>query len=337
MSRKAKIIHRIIAAAGWLCLVWQFAFYLAHWSSLPEEPGIHFGRAQHSAVFDVYASKIYGFYPHLITLVTLAVNLIVTRIIGREKLKLGLKVREKGKRLITESIVITLDITALSTAGFFCCWTAAVSVQDADVMRYSDLPMYWGITLVFAAVIFQLIAHAVYKERPAEDESLSPEEKRKRRLRFLLTGSSSEPDSGMRHRLSLAVSWIIISGLTAIGLFVLERLPSGDIADEHHGQAWFANVEAYCDKWLVFLPFIIAVPIMLLSEPFSVRAGRRGNKALVKLFDRIRLILALCAGWCEIMLFSEKAIHPAVFCISGALLAGAVISYIINIRNGGGK
>ena len=329
MSVRAKWVHRVLAAAGIAALVWQFVFYLMHWGTLPEEPGIHFGRAQGSTVFDVYASKMYGFYPHLITVITLAANLAVTTVISREKLKLGLKVREKGKRLITESIVITLDIMTLSTAGFFCCWTAAVSVQDAAVMRYSGLPMYWGITLVFAAVIFQLIVHAVYKERPAETENLSPEEKRKRRIRFLLTGSTSKIDSGMFHRLSRAVSWIIISGLTLIGLFCLERLPKDDIADEHHGKAWFANVGEYCDKWLVFLPFIIAVPVMLLCEAGSVIAGRKGRKALAGLFDSIKLILAVLSGWCEVMLFSEQALHPAEFCICGGLCLAAAVRYLL--------
>ena len=324
MDRKGKAVHWVLLALGWLGLVWEFVFFLLHWSSLPEKPGIHFTP---EGEFDVYAEKFYGFYPHLITTVTLVVIFAATEVIRREKLKLGLKISEKGKRLFLSSLVITLDIAALMITVIGCLWVYAVSVQEPSVM---DTPpsvvLQTGIYVLFAGVMFQLAVNWKYKEKPQEAD-LSDEEKRRRRLRFLLTGSTGNLNSGVFHRLSRYVSWIIVVMLTGIFLFCLERLPKDDIADEHHGKAWFENLGGYYDKWLVFLPFIVSVPIMLILELLSVRAVKKGNAGPALLFDRLKLLLAVFSGWWMLMLNSELSVGAVSVILYAALTAGCIISY----------
>ncbi len=328
MYKKAGALHWILLIAGWVGLVWQLIFFLVHWGSLPEEPGIHFDRGD----FDVYASKVYGFYPHLISLIVLAANTLLTFVVGREKLKLGLKVSEKGKRLIISSMVIDLDIVALLIVLIFCCWTYAVSVQDPGVMMMSGDLFSVALTFATLGAMFQCVVARIYRDKGSDQQDLSPKEKRKQRLRFLLTGSSDKMDSGKFRRLSRAVSWIIVVMLTPIFLFCLERLPKDDLADLHHGQAWFEDLGGYYDKWMLFLPFIIAVPIMLLCEVGSVKAVKKGCAPLAKLFDSIKLLLAVFSGWCELMLFSEQGIHPAVYIICVAFCLAATVRYFVERR-----
>ncbi|MBR4555652.1 MAG: hypothetical protein IKO27_08700 [Ruminococcus sp.] len=328
MSRKAVWIHRIMLAVLWLSFVWEFVFYFAHWSTLPEEFGIHFG-PDHK--FDVNASRIYGFYPHLISFAVLAVNFVITRIIIKGKLKLGLRIKEKGRRLITESIVITLDLAALFIIGYFCLWVYSVSTQDTAAMeKFSGKVVSAALNFALAGAVFQIIVNAVYREKSGEEEDLSPQEKRKRRVRFLLTGRSGNGDGAMFHRLSRIVSWIIVGMLTVIGLFILERLPSNDIADLHHGKAWFENPGGYYDKWMVFLPFIVFAPVMLVFEVISVRAGKKGRGALVVLCDRLKLIFAVFGGWFELKLLSEQGIKLIEFIIFAAVCVIAVVRYFFD-------
>ncbi len=331
MNKKARVIHRILFCIGWLMLVWQLVFFLAHWSSLPDEAGIHFAP---DGSFDVYASGVYGFYPHIISLIILSVDTAAAFVVGREKLKLGLKVSERGKEIIISSIVITLDIVANATTLILCFWTYAVSTQDDSFIMHEPptIVLRFLLLVVLAAVFFQCIANARYKERPEQGENLTESEKRKRRLMFLLTGSSKNSDSGISHRLSRYVGWLIVVIITGICLFLLERLPINDLADEHHGKAWFENLGGYYDKWLVFLPVIIAVPFMAVCEAVSVRACRKGNDALMRLCDRMKLLLALFTGYWMLENIYEIAIGPVSLIVFAVLTAFIILCYVLEKR-----
>lgn len=331
MDKKALTVHRVIAGLCWLCLVWQLVFYLVHWGSLPEEPGIHFAP---DGTFDVCASKVYGFYPHLISLIVLAVHLVVSLVISREKLKLGLKVSEKGKRLFLGSLLMTVDLVVLSVMLCECCWVFAVSTQNENIMgKVPGMILTAGLIIAFAGIVFQCIVCAVFKEKHEAEEELSPAEKRKRRLRFLLTGRTEKADSAMFHRLSRICSWISVAMLTGIILFCLERLPLGDVADEHHGLAWFENVGEYLPKWLVFLPYIAAVPLMAVLEAVDIFTGKSKNQPLMQLCDSLKLILAVFSGWWEMLIISEIAVGMASVSIFAALCLISVIRYFIARRS----
>lgn len=327
VSRPARITHRVLQVLCVSMLVWQTVFYLAHWSSLPEEPGIHFVNGD---TFDVYASKIYGFYPHIITLVTLVLDFVLTWIVGKEKLKLGLKVTERGKRLFIASLVITLDITALFISGCFCCWVYAVSKQVASYNKAAISLIAILLTVLPAAVIFQCIVNAVCKEKKDRDTDRPPEEKKKRILRFLLTGSAEKREPGSHRGLIRAASWVIVGMMTVIMLFIMERLPKDDIADEYHGLAYFANFGGYYAKWLVMLPFIIAVPLMAVFEVTGNIAKKRGKLPLAVLSDRLKLILAVFSAYWELQLGSELPIGAVSVIIFVLLCIWSVVSFFIS-------
>jgi len=331
MSKTAKIIHRILQVLLLGGLVCEFVFFLMHWGSLPEQPGIHF---DHDGNFDVYASKIYGFYPHLISLIVIAADIVLTWIVAKEKLKLGLKVNEKGKRLIISSIVITLDIAAIAVVLCFCFWVYAVSKQSPKIMDNGPMIIFeCTVHIVLAAVIFQCIVNRMCREKTESVTDLTPGEKRKRNLRFLLTGSAEKPEPGKHHGLIRVASWLIVGMMLAIMSFVIERLPHDDIADNYHGLAYFANFGDYYAKWLVFLPFIVMVPFMALFEFIGIRSMKKGRLHLTVLADRLKMIFAVFGGWWEIILGSEQPISIVSVCIFALLCIMTYISYFIKNRN----
>ena len=327
MGKKALLLHRFLQL---LCigeLVWQFVFYLSRWSSLPEQPGIHFA---HGGNFDVYASRIYGFYPHLMSLITLTANLLLTWVVRNEKLRLGLKVNERGKRLIIGSIVIVLDLVAAAVELCFCLWVYAVSTQDPAAMdKGPGYVLSAALIITLAGVIFQCIVNAVCREKSPEDESLTPEEKRKRRFRFLLTGNAEKAEPAKHHALFRAASWIIVGIMLMILAFVIERLPKDDIADNYHGLAYFANLGDYYAKWLVFLPFIVMVPFMALFEVIGIVSHKKGKAQLTALADRLKLIFAVFGAWWEIHLGSELPIGIVSVTAFAVLCIGSAVSYIL--------
>lgn len=81
---------------------------------------------------------------------------------------------------------------------------------------------------------------------------------------------------------------------------------------------------------MVFLPFIVFAPVMLVFEVISVRAGKKGRGALVVLCDRLKLIFAVFGGWFELKLLSEQGIKLIEFIIFAAVCVIAVVRYFFD-------
>lgn len=335
MSKQAKITHYTLLAICFGCFAWQFIYYLMHWGSLPDEPGIHFSP---SGTFDVHASKIYGFYPHLLSSLALTVDLVFTWIVRKEKLKLGLKVNQKGKSLIIASIVVTFDIVTVSILLCFCGWVYAVSNQNEAIMgsypRHVLLP---ATAITLAGIFFQCIVNAVFKEKAEADSvaELSDKEKKKRKLLFLLTGSADGFDLTKHRTLIRIVSWIFIGMITLITAFCLDRLPANDLADNYHGLAYFANFGEYYPKWLVFIPGIVMVPFMVMFEIIGMRAVKKNKPRLSALADMLKLTFAVFGSWWELLLSSESAIRSVSVTAFTLICASAFVKYFLSGRSAG--
>ena len=94
MNSRVKMVCRGIIGAGVLMLLASLVYYLTRWNDLPDDPGIHFDG---NGNFDVYASKFYGFYPHVVGGLISAVLAAAVHLAG--KVNAGLKITEKGDRL----------------------------------------------------------------------------------------------------------------------------------------------------------------------------------------------------------------------------------------------
>ena len=125
MNRTIRLIHKAFILASAAVLFASLVFYLIKWNSLPEKAGVHFGP---DCQFDVYGSKFYGFYPHLVGAAFTAGSALAVRLAGR--LKTGLRIDESGERLIKNELCITLDVIMFLQAAFFTHWSLCVSLQQ---------------------------------------------------------------------------------------------------------------------------------------------------------------------------------------------------------------
>ena len=327
MNRINLAIHRLLQAVGILSFIGSIAFFLMKWGSLPENAGIHFDG---KGYFDVYAERIYGFYPHIFMLISLAVNIVITQLAIKGRIKLGLKVTEKGSTLIMTSMIFALDFCALAVICYFVMWSWCVSTQTQGVLvGMASVPLSISMTVCLAAGIFQCIVYNICKENKADIKKLSAKEKRMRAIRFILTGNADKADGSKHHQLFRIISWIIIAMMLLIISFVAERLPSEDLTDYYHGLAYFANVDAYLPKWIVFMFFIGMVPFMAIFEVIGIQSKKAGDNPKTVLADRLKVIFAVFCAWFEIKICGEEKLTFTEGAVFFGLCIINVIRYFI--------
>lgn len=106
-----------VAAAS---LVW----FLAALFWLRSPIGVHFDPEGN---FDVIDSKFYGFYPHVINL--LCIGLAALADFLTEKVRIGLRVTERGESLLRTVMHISIGWGRLLFVVFFGYWNALVIFQ----------------------------------------------------------------------------------------------------------------------------------------------------------------------------------------------------------------
>ena len=299
MNKTILLIHRILMFICIAVLGVSLVYYLMKWGSLPDEPGIHFGPDQE---FDVYASKVYGFYPHLMSGITIGIAAFSGWLISRKST--GLNISEKGEKLFKAEIMLTVDVIALLITLTFLEWTMAVSHQRA----LGDIAL--GLTsAAFIAGAVGIIAEIVTavkfrkKNEPAKD-------------------------TGAFHRSCRVAAWLI-TGLSVILLiFMWERIPSDDVIDQYHGLAYFANFDAYLNKWLLTIPYAVCAGILAVLEVISAKAMKKDSKALVRFTDRLKLINGLFFFWWNLQLMSEAKIGAVSVGIYAGLTVLCAVLYI---------
>ncbi len=160
MSKKVQIFHRIFIITSIAFLLLSLVFYLIRWNSLPDEPGVHFGS---DCQFDVYGSKFYGFYPHLVGAVFTAGFWFAGGFVGKKNT--GLHVDETGERRIKNELCVTLDIIMLLQALFFSYWSLCVSLQQPlnNIIAGISAPVLFGTGL--AGFIIQTVTYIRHRIR----------------------------------------------------------------------------------------------------------------------------------------------------------------------------
>lgn len=301
MEKTVKLLHRTLITLCIFILGGSLIYYLTKWGSLPDEPGIHFGPDQE---FDVYASKVYGFYPHLMSGITIGIAAFSGWLISRKST--GLNISEKGEKLFKAEIMLTIDVIALLITLTFLEWTMAVSHQRA----LGDI----ALGLISAAFIAGAVGISA--------EIVTAVKFRKK----------NEPakGTGTFHRSCRIAAWLL-TGLSVILLiFIWERLPADDITDQYHGLAYFANSGTYMNKCLLLVPYAVCVIILAVLEVISARAMKKDSKALVRFTDRLKLINGLFFFWWDLMLMSEAKIGAVSVCIYIGLTVLFAVLYIFH-------
>ena len=299
MNKTIRLIHRIMIFICIAVTAGGLVYYLTKWSSLPELAGIHFGPDKK---FDVYASRVFGFYPHLMSSITIGITAFAGWLTGRKST--GLNISEKGERILKAEIMLTLDVIALMITLTFLEWTMAVSHQRAlgsiVLLLISTAFIAGGVGIV--AEIITAIKFRKKKE--------------------------AKKDTGVFHRSCRTAAWL----LTVFYLFVLafcwERIPNDDLADRYHGLAYFANFDTYLAKWLLLVPSAVVTAILAVLEVIGSRAKKRGNEALVRFTDRLKLINGLFFFWWNILLISEAPLGIISAAVYAALCVLCAVLYL---------
>ena len=127
MNRTTKTIHRVVSVVIWLAVIINAVWFVVSYHSLPEQIGCHFGP---DGEFDVFAERYYGAYPYVVCLVICGFCQIAGLLTG--KLRLGMKITERGTKIIEEGFRFLLDAMKLVIAGFYgCIWSECVIHQHA--------------------------------------------------------------------------------------------------------------------------------------------------------------------------------------------------------------
>ncbi len=103
-----------------IAMIW----FLAVLGKLPDTMGVHFAP---DGNFDVYASKMYGFYPFAVGFGTMIIFLLFEKISA--KIKTGVKVTEKGEHILRALLRIYSRFIIWIISLLFTRWAYSVITQ----------------------------------------------------------------------------------------------------------------------------------------------------------------------------------------------------------------
>lgn len=302
-------IHRILLIISILMLLASLVFFLIKWNELPDEIGIHFAS---DGQFDVEAEKFFGFYPHLVGGILIAVFQSAHYLIN--KIKIGLSISAEGETLFKTEFRLTLDVLSVLVSLFFVNWSLSVSLQ---------VSLNIVLTLILAALMFGVSTAGIvlgiitYKKHREKKESAKI--------------------PGRFHSVCRLIAWM----LTVSGIVVLavgwDRLPLDEefyFDPEYYGLAYFANFDAFLDRRLLLIPHILIVVLLAVFEVISVNAKKANKNALGVLTDKLKLISGVFFFWWNMLLISELGIGIVSLCLFVLLYAASFIIYFIKKHRG---
>lgn len=160
MNKKTLLLHRILFYASILILAASLVFFLIKWNTLPEKIGIHFAE---DGQFDVTDSKLFGFYPHLIGGIFIAITAAAGFLTN--KIKIGLKLTEKGEQLFKTEFRLTIDSLNVLLSLFFANWSRCVASQVPLDLTTVQILIYIMLAVIAAGSILGIIICQKYKEK----------------------------------------------------------------------------------------------------------------------------------------------------------------------------
>ena len=308
MNKKVITVHRILFFADVLLLFSTLVYYLIKWGSLPDDIGIHFAG---DGSFDVVASKVLGFYPHLIGGLIIGGIALADRFIIKKGT--GLRLSEKGEHLLKAEVLLTLDVFLFLWCIYFSMWSWSVSTQTPlDKELLGEILNAVSYVLIFS-IIAQIVTYIKFREK----------------------AEGKPKDTGMAHRLCRLVAWLLVIGGIGMVLEVWDRLPGDEdlyYDPAYNGLAYIANFGEYMDKRLLLIPHIVSVVLLAVFEILSARAAKAQKSPLISLYDKLKLLCGVFFFWWEIMLWSEQPVGIVSVGIFTGLCAAAVIMYVIQKR-----
>ena len=328
-----RIIHITanIIAVGLLTAF--LVYFLLSYGSLPERIGVHFSPLD--GEFDVYAKKLFGFFPFVAGFALFLIFSLLTLAVNKVK-KLGFKVDETGDRLLRCAAVLMLDVMKLVWSGFFSFWTVCVVQQrrmgDGDFL---DAFRVFFLLMPLAAVIVFLEISSKHKAEPDN------------------AAETEAPESVVlpkQHRIGHILMNIAAFGL--LGGFLVYFLLSYGTLPERIGIHFDSNgdFDVYSYKVFGFYPFVAGGGLLIVFSLISLAAGKlkktglrldsRGNM-LVRCFiteyiDANKLVWSsFFSVWARCVIHQEKmnkGVQSFFILFFLTLLPAVVIAIFVTVK-----
>lgn len=278
----------------------SLVFYLTKWNSYPPEIGIHFDS---DGQYDVIASKVYGFYPHVIGGICIAGTAFSNFLI--QKKSTGLKITEKGEQHFKTELCLTLDCLSVLLSLFFANWSRTVSLQiplNIEFMVNLELCI---MAVSGIGIVSEVITCLKYKIQDKSDKN--PQ---------------------LMHRLCRLIAWLMTTAGAVLLAVIWERLPIDEELynnPEYYGLAYFANLDTYLDKHLLLIPHSMIVLLLVIFEILSVKAEKAENYALSAFADKMKVVCSIFFFWWNMLIEWEIKISISSVC----LFAGFCILFFV--------
>lgn len=161
MSKIIKAIHTALTVISWGIFVMSLIRIAVVWNLLPDKLGIHFAS---DGEFDVIGSKNGAAYPYLVSITALVFCEI--SVLLSKKIKMGLKISEKGDIKIRTVLIILLDIIKLGFSFFFSgVWADCVIRQHP---LNTNIPAVIMLIMFFMFVVFVIASIVIKIKNPPE-------------------------------------------------------------------------------------------------------------------------------------------------------------------------
>lgn len=153
MGRIIKTIHIALTVISWGIFILSLIRIAVVWNSLPDKIGVHFAS---NGEFDIIDSKNYAAYPYLVSIVAL-VFCEISALLSK-KIKMGMKISEKGDIRIRTALRMLLDILKLGFSFFFSgVWADCVIRQHPLNTNIPAAVMLIMFLLFFVFVIASIV------------------------------------------------------------------------------------------------------------------------------------------------------------------------------------
>lgn len=161
MGRTIKAIHIVFTVITWGIFTLSLIRIAVVWDSLPDKIGVHFDG---NGEFDLIDSKIYAAYPYLVSLASLVFCEVLSLL--SKKIKLGMKISEKGDIKIRTMLGMFLDILKLGFCFFFSgVWADCVIRQHP---LNTNIPTAVMLIIFFIFFIFVISSMVIKIKNPPE-------------------------------------------------------------------------------------------------------------------------------------------------------------------------
>lgn len=161
MGKIIKTIHISLTVISWGIFILSLIRIAVVWNSLPDKMGIHFSS---DGEFDIIGSKTGASYPYLVSIAAL-VFCEISALLSK-KIKMGLKISEKGDLEIRTALKMLLDTFKLGFSFFFSgVWANCVIRQHP---LNTAIPAAVMLIMFFMFCVFAIALIVIKIKNPPE-------------------------------------------------------------------------------------------------------------------------------------------------------------------------